>query len=78
MDPDGDQKNQISKREEKPNLHGERYCFNVGFILQSIWLRYNSIFPNITNGKFMESELRLVLYCGTFFWSLYLVYKTFI
>lgn len=78
MDPDDDQENKISKREEKPNLRRKGYGFNVSVILQSIWFRCNSIFPNITNRKFMESELRLVLYCGVIFWSIYLAYKTFI
>lgn len=49
--------------------------FNVGFILQSFWIRCRSVFPNITDRKFMESELRFVLYCGFIFWALYLLSK---
>ena len=45
----------------------------VGIIFQSFWIRCRSVFPNITDRKFMESELRLVLYCGTFFWVIYLL-----
>jgi hypothetical protein len=78
MDPDGEQKIKISKTGKKLNLRWKGYVINVGTILQSIWFRCNSIFPNITNGKFMESELRFVLYCGVVFWSLYLVYKTYL
>ena len=53
----------------------QRYGFNVGLILQSIWVRCRSVFPNATNRKFMESELRFVLYCGGILWALYLAWK---
>ena len=49
--------------------------FNAGAILQSVWIRCRSIFPDITDRKFMESELRFVLYCGTFLWFVYLLSK---
>ena len=49
--------------------------FNVSTILQSIWIRCRSIFVNIMDRKFMESQLRVVLYCGVFFWSLFLLSK---
>jgi hypothetical protein len=41
--------------------------------LQSFWIRCRTIFPDITNGKFMESELRYVLYCGVIVWIAYLL-----
>jgi len=47
--------------------------FNVGFIFQSIRIRCGSVFSDITDRKFMESELRFVLYCGGIFWALYLL-----
>lgn len=47
--------------------------FNAGFILQSFWVRCRSIFPNITDRKFMERELSFVLYCGVIFWIIYLL-----
>ena len=50
---------------------------NVGIILQSFWVRCRSVFPNITDRKFMESELRFVLYCGLIFWVVYLLSKAF-
>jgi len=46
---------------------------NVSTFFQSVWIRCRSIFPNITDRKFMESELRLVLYCGVVFWIIYLL-----
>jgi len=66
---DGDKQKNLEKNvsgQPLPNI------FNAGFVFQSIWIRCRSIFPNITDRKFMESELRLVLYCGTFFWIVYL------
>ena len=47
--------------------------FNARSIFQSLWIRCRSIFPNITDRKFMEGELRIVLYCGTVFWIIYLL-----
>jgi hypothetical protein len=47
--------------------------FNVGSFLQPIWVRCGSVFSDITDRKFMESELRFVLYCGGIFWALYLL-----
>jgi hypothetical protein len=47
--------------------------FNVSTFLQSIWIRCGSVFSNITDRKFMESELRLVWYCGLVFWIIYVL-----
>ncbi len=55
----------------------QRYSINAGTILQSIWIRCRTIFPNATDRKFMESELRFVLYSGFILWSIYLAYETF-
>ena len=49
--------------------------FDVGFILQSIWIRCRSVFPYITDRKFMESEFRFVLYCGGVLWLVYILSK---
>jgi len=59
------------------NLSGQPFSnfFNVGTFLQSFWIRCRSVFPNITDRKFMESELRFVLYCGGFLWIIYLLSK---
>jgi hypothetical protein len=58
-----------SPRESVSNI------FNARFVFQSIWVRCRSVFPNITDRKFMESELRFVLYCGVVFWTVYLLSK---
>ncbi len=71
---DGDkQKNMESNisRQSLPNL------FNVSTFLQSFRIRCGSIFSDIMDRKFMESELRFVLYCGTIFWVIYLLSQTF-
>jgi hypothetical protein len=77
MDADGDQENKILKTKGKNTSYLKRYDVNASAILQSIWVRCRSVFPYCTDGKFMESELRLVLYCGGLFWTLYLVYEAF-
>ena len=51
--------------------------FNASTFFQSFWIRCRSIFPNITDREFMESELRLVLYCGSILWIVYLFSKAF-
>jgi hypothetical protein len=75
MDPDGDKKIKISKREKNKNSFLKRSNANVSVILQSIRVRCCSIFPTITNREFMEGELRVVLYCGVLFWLVYLLYE---
>ncbi len=73
---DGDSKNnQQAEKQGKQNNVIQRYGIDDGSILQSIWVRCRSIFPNITDRKFMESELRFVLYSGVVFWGLYLLYE---
>jgi hypothetical protein len=67
---DGDKQKNVEKNVSRQSLSN---IFNVGIIFQSIWVRCRSVFPNITDRKFMESELRFVLYCGTFLWVIYLL-----
>ena len=74
---EGDSKN--NKQAEKQGKQIDviqRYGIDAGTILQSIWVRCRTIFPNITDREFMESELRFVLYSGVVLWTLYLVYQT--
>ena len=75
---DGDSKNnQQAEKQGKQTNALQRYGINVGVILQSIWVRCRTIFPNITDREFMESELRFVLYSGGILWAIYLAYETF-
>ena len=76
MDPDGDSKTYKKiKKTRTSSAVSKRHVPDAGSFLQSIWLRCRSIFPHITDRKFMESELRLVLYCGILFWLVYLLYQ---
>ena len=72
-----DKNNQKVKKTRTSSTVSERHVPNAGSILQSFWVRCRSVFPNITDRKFMESELRFVLYCGILFWFIYLLYETF-
>jgi hypothetical protein len=73
---DGDSKNnQQAEKQGKQNTAIQRYGVNAGSILQSVWVRCRSIFPTATDRKFMEGELRFVLYSGVIFWTLYVVYE---
>ena len=75
---EGDSKNNKQIKGQKQSLNAlQRYSVNAGSILQSFWVRCRSIFPTATDRKFMESELRFVLYSGVIFWALYLVYEAF-
>ena len=77
MDDGDSKKNQKFKEIGTSSSVSERHVSNVGSILQSFWIRCRSVFPNITDRKFMESELRFVLYSGFVFWALYLLYEIF-
>ena len=73
---DGDSKNnQQAEKQGKQIDVIQRYGVNAGTILQSVWIRCRTIFPTATDRKFMESELRFVLYSGVIFWTLYMVYE---
>jgi hypothetical protein len=75
---DGDSKNnKQAEKQGKQNNALQRYGIDAGVIFQSIWVRCRTIFPTATDRKFMESELRFVLYSGVIFWTLYLVYEAF-
>ena len=74
---DGDKQNKRKILGKKPEVNAiQRHEFVPSTIFQSLWIRCRSILPNITDGKFMESELRYVLYCGIFFWMLHLLWQT--
>jgi hypothetical protein len=74
---DGDKQNKrnnIAKKQKDDVV--QRYESIPSSVLQSFWVRCRSILPDITDRKFMESELRYVLYCGMFFWIVYLLIQT--
>jgi hypothetical protein len=67
---DGEKNQNVEKDPPRQPVTG---IFNARIILQSFWIRCRTVFPNITDRKFMERELRLVLYCGAFLWIIYLL-----
>jgi hypothetical protein len=77
MDEGDSKNNQQAEKQGKQNNAIQRYGVNAGTILQSVWVRCRTIFPTATDRKFMESELRFVLYSGVIFWTLYMVYEAF-
>lgn len=77
MDEGDSKNNQKAEKQTKQNNAIQRYGIDAGTILQSVWIRCRSIFPTATDRKFMESELRFVLYSGIVLWTLYLVYEAF-
>lgn len=75
MDEGDSKNNKQAEKQGKQNNAVQGYGIDAGSILQSFWIRCRSIFPNTTDRKFMEGELRVVLYCGLFFWGLYLLFQ---
>ena len=75
MDEGDSKNNKQAEKQGKQNNVIQRYGVNAGTILQSIWIRCRTIFPNITDREFMESELRFVLYSGVVLWGLYMAYE---
>ena len=77
MDEGDSKNNKQAEKQGKQNNAIQRYGVNAGTVLQSLWVRCRTIFPYATDRKFMESELRFVLYSGLVFWSVYLLYEAF-
>lgn len=75
---DGDSKrDKKTKKQRNQTIFVERYVSDAGTFFQSIWVRCRTIFPHITDRKFMESQFRVVLYCGIFLWVVHLLFQTF-
>ena len=77
MDEGDSKNNQQAEKQGKQNNVIQRHGIDAGTILQSVWIRCRTIFPTATDRKFMEGELRFVLYSGVILWTLYLTYETF-
>ena len=74
-DGDSTKNNQQIKKQANKNIAVQRHGIDAGSFLQSVWVRCRTIFPAATDRKFMEGELRFVLYSGFIFWAVYLVYE---
>ena len=70
MDQGDSKNNKQAEKQGKQNNVIQRYGIDAGTILQSVWIRCRSIFPNVVDREFMESQLYLVLCCGSIFWFL--------
>ena len=66
MDNEGENK----KLEKNFSRQSFSALFNVSIILQSFWIRCRSVFLNVVDREFMESQLYLVLCCGSILWFL--------
>ena len=76
-DGDSTKNNQQIKKQANKNIAVQRHGTDAGSFLQSVWVRCRSIFPYATDRKFMEGELRFVLYSGFILWTIYLLYEIF-
>ena len=74
-DGDSTKNNQQIKKQANKDSVVQRHGIDAGSFLQSVWVRCRTIFPAATDRKFMEGELRVVLYCGFIFWAVYLAYE---
>jgi hypothetical protein len=77
MDEGGSKDNKQIEKQKYTNSNVQRYVPVPSTILQSVWIRCRTIFPTATDGKFMESELRFVLYSGFIFWGIYVLHHIF-
>jgi hypothetical protein len=75
MDPDGDKQIEVFQRKDNQNKFLQRFVTCSLFIFQSIWIRCRSILFDGSYGEYLESQLSYVLYCGSFFWFIYLLIK---
>ena len=64
--------NEDENKNLEKNVSGQSFpaLFNVSIILQSFWIRCRSVFLNVVDREFMESQLYFVLCCGSIFWFL--------
>ena len=64
---DGEKNQNVEKDPPRQPIAG---IFNARAILQSFWIRCRSVFLNVVDREFMESQLYLVLCCGSILWFL--------
>ncbi len=75
MDSDGETINKIKAKRGKINFI-QRYLTNVGNVLSTIWVRCRTIYVNIDNRKYLESQYYYVFHIGTIFYFLFFITKT--
>jgi len=77
MDPDGEKKNTIVKRQEKEINFIQRYLTNVSNVLPSFWIRRIIQTDNGFNWFILGSRYSFLLYFRLFLVILYLAYEVF-
>ena len=70
MDPDS-----LTKNDNRKKAKASDPISNAGNVLQSIWLRRNSIDSNEVNRILATCEFGFVLPCGFLFWILFLILR---
>ena len=77
MDPDGDKKNKISKREKQKVNFLQRYISNVSDVLSPIWVRRIIQVNNGFEWFILGSRYRFLFNFRMFLVILYITYETF-
>jgi hypothetical protein len=77
MDPDGDKKNKISKREKQKNNFLQRYVTNVSDVLSPIWVRRLIQINNGFEWFILGCRYRFLLSFRLFLVFLYITYQVF-
>jgi hypothetical protein len=77
MDPDGDKKNKISKREKQKNNFLQRYVTNVSDVLSPIWVRRLIQINNGFEWFVLGCRYRFLFNFRLFLVFLYITYQVF-
>ena len=77
MDPDGDKKNKISKREKQKNNFLQRYVSNVSDVLSPIWVRRLIQANNGFEWFILGCRYRFLFNFRLFLVFLYITYQVF-
>ena len=75
MDPDGDKKNKISKREKQKNNFLQRYISNVSDVLSPIWVRRPIQVNNGHEWFILGSRYRFLFNFRLFLVVIYITYE---
>ncbi len=73
MDSDDESIKNTKRKRKKVNFI-QRYITCSMSIFQPIWVRCCPILSNKHDGRYLESQFNFVLYCGTIFWVIYLLF----
>jgi hypothetical protein len=63
--------------EKNPNGESGNMVHDDSTVLQSVRVRHRPVLADFDNWKFVESEFRFVLYCGSLLWLIFLLSMAF-